>query len=402
MSTYRVAVSEEKLITLKIKLAQAEFPDELDGAAWDHGAPLADVKRLAEHWKTKFDWRLQEAKLNELPNFHRSVKVEGFGDLDIHYLHQPSESPDAIPLLFVHGWPGSYIEVAKMLEPLRNGSNGVAFHVVAPSLPNFGWSQGVRKRGFGLAQYAETCDQLMQSLGYSQYVTQGGDWGMMITRTIGLRYPQRCLASHINMIRAGPPTWTKHPILSLQHALTPYSQAERDGFQRSQWFLKEGSGYRMIQATKPQTAGYGLHDSPVGLLAWIYEKLHDWTDDYPWTDDEILTWVSIYYFSTAGPTASLRIYYEAGHSSGPNFIHRDRTSEWIPKVQLGLCHSPRELTIIPSTWAKTLGPVVYEDRKSKGGHFAAHEIPEEIVRDLVTMFGKGGKCYRIIKTKAKL
>lgn len=107
---------------------------------------------------------------------------------------------------------------------------------------------------------------------------------MMITRTIGLRYPQRCLASHINMIRAGPPTWTKHPILSLQHALTPYSQAERDGFQRSQWFLKEGSGYRMIQATKPQTAGYGLHDSPVGLLAWIYEKLHDWTDDYPWTD----------------------------------------------------------------------------------------------------------------------
>lgn len=119
--------------------------------------------------------RLQEAKLNELPNFHRSVKVEGFVDLDIHYLHQPSESPDAIPLLFVHGWPGSYIEVAKMLEPLRNGSNGVAFHVVAPSLPNFGWSQGVRKRGFGLAQYAETCDQLMQSLGYSQYVTQGGD-----------------------------------------------------------------------------------------------------------------------------------------------------------------------------------------------------------------------------------
>ena len=142
--------------------------------------------------------------------------------------------------------PGSYIEVAKMLEPLRNGSNGVAFHVVAPSLPNFGWSQGVSKKGFGLAQYAEVCDQLMQSLGYSQYVTQGGDWGMMITRTIGLRYPQRCLASHINMIRASPPTWTKHPILSLQHALTPYSQATRDGFKRSQWFLSEGSGTKLM------------------------------------------------------------------------------------------------------------------------------------------------------------
>lgn len=225
---------------------------------------------------------------------------------------------------------------------------------------------------------------------------------MMITRTIGLKYPQRCLASHINMIRASPPTWMKHPILSLQHAITPYSQATRDGFKRSQWFLSEGSGYRTIQATKPQTTGYGLHDSPIGLLAWIYEKLHDWTDNYPWTDDEILTWVSIYYFSRAGPAASLRIYYESTHQSHSNFVHRDRTSQWIPKVKLGLCHSPREITVVPSTWARTLGPVVYEDKKSKGGHFAAHEIPNEIVKDLVAMFGKGGRSYKIINTKAKL
>lgn len=205
------------------------------------------------------------------------------------------------------------------------------------------------------------------------------------------------------MIRASAPTFSKHPLLYLQHALTPYSAADRAGFERSNWFLTEGSGYRTIQGTKPQTTGYGLHDSPVALLAWIYEKLHDWTDAYPWTDDEILTWVSIYYFSTAGPAASLRIYYEALHTEGrPGAISRDRTQEHIPHVKLGMCYTPREITVVPMTWGRTLGPVVYESRKTRGGHFAAHEIPDEIVKDLIAMFGKGGKCYQIVKPRARL
>ena len=124
----------------------------------------------------------------------------------------------------------------------------------------------------------------------------------------------------------------------------PYSDRDKAGFARSKWFLDEGSGYRLIQSTKPQTPGYGVADSPVGLLAWIYEKLHDWTDDYQWTDDEILTWISIYWFSTAGPAASFRIYYEATHTDG---VHRERTQSWIPKVKLGLLHAPKELTVVP-------------------------------------------------------
>lgn len=192
----------------------------------------SDVKRLATYWRKSFDWRAQEVKLNDLPNYHTGIRVDGFGELDIHFLHQPSENPDAIPLLFVHGWPGSYIEVTKLLPQLRQSNQGVSFHVVAPSLPHFGWSEGVKKTGFGLAQYAEVCDKLMQSLGYNTYVTQGGDWGFYITRAIGLRYPQRCLASHINMIRASQPTFSKHPLLALQHALTPYSQSEKKGFER--------------------------------------------------------------------------------------------------------------------------------------------------------------------------
>lgn len=358
------------------------------------------MKRLAEYWKNGFDWRVQETKLNEHPNYHQRIKVEGFDELDIHYIHQPSDSPDAIPLLFAHGWPGSYLEVTKMLASLKESNNGVAFHIVAPSLPNFAWSEGPKKTGFNLAKYAECLHNLMQKLGYERYVTQGGDWGFYITRAIGLLYPESCLASHVNMIRASQPSWTSHPVLALQHALTPYTDGDRKGLERGAWFQNEGQGYRILQSTKPQTVGYALTDSPVALLAWLYEKLHDWTDDYPWTDDEILTWVCIYYFSTAGPAASLRIYYEATHPQAG--VWKERTQVWIPKVKLGLCKTPRELGLVPNTWGRTLGPVVFESDKDKGGHFAAYEVPEEIVKDLRQMFGKRGPCYRIIESKAKL
>ena len=130
--------------------------------------PLDDIKRLAKYWETGFDWRAQEARLNSLPNFHKSIKPDGFPEIDVHYLHQESSSPDAIPLLFIHGWPGSYLEVTKMLPALQQKTNGVSFHVVAPSLPNFGWSEGVQLKGFGLKDYATTCHRLMQSLGYDK------------------------------------------------------------------------------------------------------------------------------------------------------------------------------------------------------------------------------------------
>ncbi|KAI7335152.1 alpha/beta-hydrolase [Hortaea werneckii] len=398
MASYQVAVAEEKIDLLKKKLSLATFPDELEDAAWDYGAPLQDVKRLAKYWEQGFDWRAQEAKLNDLPNHHTGIRVDGFPELDIHYLHQPSESPDAIPLIFVHGWPGSYLEVPKMLSALKQSNKGVSFHVVAPSLPNFGWSEGPKKQGFGMKQYAETCHRLMQSLGYEKYVTQGGDWGFYITRCMGLLYPESIPASHTNMLRALQPTWTGNPVLALQHAVQPYTERDRKGLERSKWFAEEGTGYRLEQSTKPQTLGYSLTDSPVGLLAWMLEKLHDWTDAYPWTDDEILTWVSIYYFSTAGPAASLRIYYEAVHPRGADAVTRDQTQHWIPKVKLGLLHAPLELTVVPLTWGRTLGPVVHESVQKKGGHFFAWECPDALVQDLRTMFGKGGPCYKAVRT----
>lgn len=230
-------------------------------------------------------------------------------------------------------------------------------------------------------------------------VTQGGDWGFWITRSIGLLYPEHCKASHVNMIVARPPQWNTSPFLALQHAFTPYTTREREGRKRSEWFDKEGYGYNMLQSTKPQTIGTALADSPVALLTWIYEKLYDWTDSYPWTDDEILTWVSIYWFSKAGPDASVRIYYEALHAESVSGITYDRLRSYIPEVKLGVVHLPREISVVPSTWTAALGPVVRQSEHTHGGHFAAWEVPDAIVEDLWAMFSEGGPCYGVVPNR---
>ena len=287
--------------------------------------------------------------------------------------------------------------MSKIISLLASGdsTNSPAFHVVALSLPNFGFSEGVSKRGFGLEQYAEVCNNLMLALGYNEYVTQGGDWGSWITRTVGLLYPDHCKASHINMVKSLRPKFRITPLLALQHALMPYSAKEKAGLRRSEWFNKEGSGYRFEQSTKPQTIGYALQDSPVALLAWIYEKLHDWTDSYPWTDDEVLTWVSIYLFSRAGPAASARIYYESVHSSSK--VDFEKLGYYIPHVKLGIAFFPKELSVNPRIWGRAMGPVVFESEHDQGGHFAAWERPDTIVHDLQSMFGRKGGAYAVVK-----
>ncbi|KAI4281401.1 MAG: hypothetical protein L6R38_003735, partial [Xanthoria sp. 2 TBL-2021] len=269
---YQVSVPEKSLDHLKQRLSLTSLPDELESADWDYGAPLADIKRLLQDWQEKYDWRQHEAQMNKLPQYMTQISVKGFDDLDIHFVHQTR--------------PGSFLEVTKILPLLADTKDGSepAFHIVAPSLPNFGFSQGVSKKGFSLPQYAEVCHNLMLRLGYPQYVTQGGDWGTWITRTLSLLHPTACVATHINMIAT-----RESPTLSTSER-NNLTATERAGLDRSAWFQTEGSSYSSIQGTKPQTLGYSLHDSPVGLLAWIYEKLHDWTDSYPWTDDEILTW----------------------------------------------------------------------------------------------------------------
>ncbi|KAK4546147.1 hypothetical protein LTR36_002284 [Oleoguttula mirabilis] len=397
---YRLAVSDKAIDDLKGKLALSTLPDELEDAGWDMGTPLSDMQRLVQYWKNDFDWRASESMLNSMPNYQTDIDIEGFGTLEIHLVHQRSPVARAIPLLFSHGWPGSFLEVKKLLPLLTEPDNdgGVAFHVVAPSLPNFGFSQGVQQRGFGLRQYAETCHKLMLKLGYTQYVTQGGDWGFQVTRTMGLLYPESCKASHINVTECFPPSCTKQPRLWLQDKLTLYSEHEQAGLSRTEEHQKEGIGYDMLQQTKPQTISYAFTDSPVALLGWIYEKLKAWTDNYPWTDDEILTWVCIYWFSRAGAAASTRIYYESTHADASRGgVPYQRPMQWIGHVKYGVASFPKDLSVHPNTWVKTLGNIVHHSRQPHGGHFAAVERPEAIVADLQAMFGRGGGAYGCVE-----
>ncbi|KAG6875151.1 hypothetical protein C0992_004970 [Termitomyces sp. T32_za158] len=385
-----IAISDEHLSLLSKKLALATLPDEIDGASWDYGVPLADIKRLVHHWKNGFDWRKQEAALNaELPQFTRDIDVEGYGTLNIHYVHKKSEVTGAIPLLFVHGWPGSFIEVRKLLPLLIEASpDHPSFHVVAISLPGYGFSSAPSKKGFEITQYAEVAHKLMLVLGYDEYVTQGGDWGYMITRKISELYgPKYSKAWHTNCPVSGPPT-TSRPLVWLRYALSgfpllSYNKREKTGLERSAWFQRQGFGYFAEQSTRPQTLGYGLADSPVGLLAWIYEKLVEWTDGYKWNDDEVLTWISIYLFSRAGATASIRIYYESlkvANASGKDLFSLAMHN----KVPVGWTHVPN---------------LVFEAEHEEGGHFAAYEKPEILAGDLRKMFGKGGGAFGVVKDK---
>ncbi|EIW80956.1 alpha beta-hydrolase [Coniophora puteana RWD-64-598 SS2] len=289
---FTISVPDEELARLRAKLELTTLPNEVEGAGWDYGAPLSDIRRLVGKWKNGYDWRKHEAALNaELPQFTRDIAIDGFGSLNIHYVHKKSDCPDAIPLLFVHGWPGSFIEVRKILPLLTETSpEHPSFHVVAFSLPGYGFSEPVLKPGFHGPQYAELGNKLMLSLGYNEYVAQGGDWGYLITRKIAEIYGgKHAKAWHTNFPIASPPSPVWNPLSFLGLITTMYLSGpsqEKANLERAKWFRENGSGYSAEQGTCPQTLGYSLADSPVGLLSWIYEKLHVWTDNYPWTDDE--------------------------------------------------------------------------------------------------------------------
>ncbi|KAJ6498723.1 Alpha/Beta hydrolase protein [Mycena vulgaris] len=396
-SIFRIAIPDQQLDELRQKLKLTRLPDELEDAGWEYGAPLTDIRRLIERWQNGYDWRENEAQINaELPQFTRDIAVTSHGTLNIHYVHQKSEVPDAIPLLFVHGWPGNFLEVRKILPLLVESSpDHPSFNVVALGLPGYGFSEAPKTKGFRLDQYAEVGHKLMLALGYNEYVTQGGDLGFQVTRRIARNYGgKHSKAWHTNFPLAQHPSLFSTPIAYLSHLVTPYTAFEKDGLERTKWFETKGRGYYAEHATKPQTLGYSLADSPVGLLAWIYEKMVAWTDSYPWDDDEVLTWISSYFFSRSGPAASLRIYYELANGD-----KRYPPPSEAPTIPLGFSYFPKEVINVPRGWKKLLGKVVFESQHDKGGHFAAHEQPELLVEDLRKMFGKTGPTFGIVPGK---
>ncbi|KAF9468682.1 alpha/beta-hydrolase [Collybia nuda] len=400
---FRINVSESQISQLQQKLALTVLPSELDDAGWAYGSPLPDIQRLVTRWKDGYSWKKYEAELNdELPQFMRDITVDGFGTLAIHYVHKRSQIPNAVPLLFVHGWPGSFIEVRKILPLLiETSAEHPSFHVVALSLPGFGFSDGPTKKGFNVARYAEVANKLMLSLGYQEYVTQGGDWGYYVTRAMAVEHGGKHLkAWHTNYPRSASAIHPlRSPLKYLNHLVKPYTVSEQAALDRTAQFAKNGRGYIEIQCTQPQTLGFGLSDSPVGLLAWIYEKLQTWSDTntYKWSDDEVLTWVSIYWFSRAGPAASLRIYYEATRSGDRDIT----TATWEVKVPTGVSFFPKEFHLPPRRFLAfgNLVSVAEHTEEEGGGHFAAYEKPNLLVGDLRKMFGKTGGAFGAVTGK---
>ena len=375
---FTIDVPDAVLDDLQARLDNTRLPDQLDGAGWTYGTDLDYLTGLLAYWRDGFDWRAQERRLNEFDQYKTVIN-----DLDIHFIHQRSAEPDAIPLIITHGWPGSIAEFMKIIGPLTDpvahgGQAEDAFHVVAPSMPGYGFSDKPRAPGFGPEQIAEVNAALMARLGYDRYGIQGGDWGSIVSRWNAFNHPEQAIGLHINMLIAGAPRGEGDPAAGVPPAELERSRA------RSSFYNTAESGYSQIQGTKPQTLGYALNDSPVGQAAWIVEKFRAWCDcdgdpESVFTRDELLTNITIYWV-TQTATSSARLYYESRNAPTSRPMGRIETPT-------GAAIFPYELFISPRKWAEASYNITHWTEMPRGGHFAAMEQPELLVDDLRAFFG---------------
>ncbi|CAL5229171.1 g12446 [Coccomyxa viridis] len=391
-----VHVPEDDIDDLKSRLSRTRWPGELEGIGWEYGAKKSYIQELAHYWEKEYDWRKAEAHINSFANYE--MEVNG---IELHFVHERSSDPNAIPLIFSHGWPGSFIEAFKMIrkltDPGENGGKKQAFHVIVPSLPGYGFSSAPTKPGFGVGEIAKTFHELMLKLGYNKYVAQGGDWGSAITTALGGMYPQHCRAIHINMCFARPSYTNPWHLAQIANAKLPIanwfpvaiSYQEMANLQAAQDFQTFETGYSKIHSTKPQTLGYALTDSPVGLMAWIVEKFRTWSDcggdvESRFSKDELLTNVAIYWFNR-NIVSSMRLYYE---SMGP---YAPPAQSWLRHcvtVPSAIANFPKELYCAPKAWAATKYNLKQWSKFQKGGHFAALEEPDLLADDVIKFFSK--------------
>ncbi|KAK5234248.1 glycosylphosphatidylinositol anchor biosynthesis [Exophiala xenobiotica] len=369
ITPFKIDISDSELDLLSRKLELARLPTNIANEQWgeDNGVTVNRVSETVKFWRESYSWRKEEARLNEMPQFRTPIDVDGFGTLDIHFVHSTSPSKGAIPLLFLHGWPGSFSEIQKALPRLHQAG----FHVVSPSLPGYGFSSYPDKKGFKHVHHAEVMHKLMSRLGYKQYVVQGGDWGAFITRCLGIMYPESVKAIHMNMIMMPKPDFDKEP---------EYTPFEKASLERNAWFSQTQSAYLLLQGSKPRTLGFAMHDSPVGMLAWMADKVFVWSDAYPWTPTELITWTLLHYFP--GPTTGFQMYKE----NDPAEMAVALQGNTYVKVPTGVSAFPKELGLMPRSWAERQANVVFWREHSSGGHFAAYERPEELAGDLIDFY----------------
>lgn len=371
---FRIEIPDPDIRDLNHRLAQTRWPDELQGVGWSRGVPAGYMKGLAHHWSSVFDWRAQEARLNAQPQFVTTIDGQ-----TIHFIHVRSAEPNARPLMLIHGWPGSFVEFLDLIEPLTNprkfgGQASDAFHVVIPSLPGHGFSVPLSSPGWGIKRIAAALNGLMERLGYDRYGVQGGDHGAIIAPEMARLRPEHVTGVHVN-------AWLGFPSGDPAE-LEGLTAAEMARLKRIQDFKNEGMGYIHIQGTRPQTLAYGLTDSPAGLLAWIVEKMKEWTDGLLPEDsidrDRLLLNISLYWFTgTAGSAAQL--YYEQAHDP----------EMWAPKpkseVPFGVAvFNGHDVAI--RRFAERSQNVVHWSELERGGHFAALEQPVALLDDLRQFF----------------
>ena len=368
---FRISATDAELEDLRRRLRATRWPDKETVGDWSQGTPLEYLKDVCAYWAEKYDWRARERRLNAFPQFRTAV--DGFG---LHFVHVRSPEKDALPLVLSHGWPGSIVEFQKVIGPLSDpvahgGRAEDAFHVVAPSLPGYGFSDKPRQTGMGVDRIADLFSGLMRELGYAKYVAQGGDWGSMVTNHIGLRDREHCIGIHLNMpvVAPDPETMT---------SLTPQEQGALASMQHYQ---EHDSGYSKQQSTRPQSLGYGLVDSPAGQAGWILEKFWAWTDcnghpENALSRDELLDNVMFYWLPATG-ASSARLYWESFGS--PTFDPVE--------VKAGCSIFPKEIFRSSRRWAeKKFKNLVHWNELPKGGHFAAFEQPEVFVAELRACF----------------
>jgi epoxide hydrolase len=362
---FRVDVDDAVLDDLRDRLGRTRFPDAIPGSGWDYGTPIDEVRDLVAYWRDGYDWRAAESELNRFDQF--VTEVDG---LRVHFLHARSDRDDALPLLLVHGWPGSIVEFLDVIP--RLAADG--FHVVAPSLPGYGFSDPPREPGWDIARVAGAFVELMARLGYARYGAQGGDWGAQITTRIATLDPDHCVGLHLNMPIAGPP--------AEEAALTDDEQLDLATMAR---FQREDAAYATVQGSHPQTLGIALDDSPAGLLAWIVQRFRDWSDcdgvlERSFSRDRLLTNVMLYWV-TRSFTSSARLYWETMHSG----VLREPLGH--VDVPTGVARFPKEEILrFPRSWVERRYHVTRWTEMPRGGHFAAMEEPELFADDVRAFF----------------
>ncbi len=375
ISEFVVTIEESAIQDLRQRLSSTRWPERETVPDWSQGIPLAYTRELADYWASTYDMHRVEKLLNQWPQHTATIN-----DIDIHFIHRCSPNSDALPLIISHGWPGSVLEFHKVIDALADpvahgGKAEDAFHIVAPSLPGFGFSGKPTATGTSAKAIGQMWGQLMHNLGYERYVAQGGDWGSVITQSMGQTELNHCAGIHVTM-----PTVAPDP-----HTMETLTEQEQSALAALDFYSKWDSGYSKQQATRPQTVAYGLADSPVGQMAWIAEKFYFWTDcerdgvkhpENSLSRDEILDNVMMYWLSNSA-ASSARLYWESFNK--PNLDPID--------MPVGCSIFPREIFRCSRRWAqRRYSQLIHWQEFDRGGHFASLEHPAIYISELRSCF----------------